>query len=456
LYPGAREVVLTDNHRSTQQVLDASARLISYNNPYRLEAVAGIDKRLRSQRPPGSPVRHIAFDTASAEADGVAALIEERLAAGLRPRDVAILVRSNDDADAFQRALNVKGIPHRFTGSRGLYAREEVRLLVAFLRALANPDDSISVFYLAASELYGVPETELLRLNQYARRKSRPLLEVLRGLPANEDLAGIGAASRGLAARLVSDLALASADVPRLRTGEVLYKFLQSSGLLGRLSREATAASESRVKNIAKFFDTVKAYGDVAEHDRVPAFVAHLDLLREAGDDPAVAEADLRRGCGPRPHGLHKGERPSSSRSCSSWPAPKASSRLQRPRRAAGPSPAELLKESPFPRGLAHPGRAGASSTSRLTGPRTSSSSPRRRITGTRGRVRKLSRFVVDALDLPSPVPSQDQPGPRGPGPQPAGRGQPSARRSSDGDNEVPCVSRSATSTTTHLPHKYR
>ena len=46
------------------------------------------------------------------------------------------------------------------------------------------------------------------------------------------------------------------------------------------------------VKNIARFFEVVRAYGDVAEHDRVPAFVAHLDLLREAGDDPAVAEAD--------------------------------------------------------------------------------------------------------------------------------------------------------------------
>ena len=43
---------------------------------------------------------------------------------------------------------------------------------------------------------------------------------------------------------------------------------------------------------MAKFFDAVKGYGEVAEHDRVPAFVAHLDLLREAGDDPAVAEAD--------------------------------------------------------------------------------------------------------------------------------------------------------------------
>ena len=64
------------------------------------------------------------------------------------------------------------------------------------------------------------------------------------------------------------------------------------SGLLARLTREATAGAEARVKNIARFFEAVKAYGDVAEHDRVPAFVAHLDLLREAGDDPAVAEAD--------------------------------------------------------------------------------------------------------------------------------------------------------------------
>ena len=66
-------------------------------------------------------------------------------------------------------------MPHRFSGSRGLYAREEVRLLVSFLRVLASPDDSVSLFYLAASELYRLPETDLLRLNHYARRKTRPL-----------------------------------------------------------------------------------------------------------------------------------------------------------------------------------------------------------------------------------------------------------------------------------------
>jgi DNA helicase II / ATP-dependent DNA helicase PcrA len=292
LHPGAREVVLTENHRSSQVILDAASRLIAYNNPYRLEVIAGIDKRLRSARGGGAPVRHLHFDTVSAEADGVAGLVKERLAQGYRPRDIALLVRSNGDADPFLRALNMLSIPHRFTGSRGLYSREEVRLLVAFLKILASPDDSVSLFYLAASEVYRLPEMDLLRLNRMASRRSRPLLEILRGLPADEDLKGIAGVTREKAARLLADLDAAAADVPRMRTGELLYKYLQSSGLLQSLAREASAEAEARVKNVARFFEAVKAYGDVAEHDRVPAFVAHLDLLREAGDDPAVAEAE--------------------------------------------------------------------------------------------------------------------------------------------------------------------
>jgi len=291
-YPGAREVVLTDNHRSTQVILDAARRLVSYNNPYRLEVVAGIDKRLRSCVGGGPPVRHLHFDTVSAEADAVAAMVLERTQKGFRPRDIAVLVRSNEDADAFLRALNMRGLPHRFSGSRGLYAREEVRFLVCFLRTLANPDDSVSLFYLASSEIYRMPEMELLRLNRYAARKNRPLLAVLEGLPGNNDLKGVGPLPREIAARLLQDLEKAAADVPRMRTGELLYKYLQSSGVLARLASQATQKSEAKVKNIAKFFEIVKAYGDVAEHDRVPAFVTHLDLLRDAGDDPAVAEAD--------------------------------------------------------------------------------------------------------------------------------------------------------------------
>ncbi len=401
LYPGAREVLLADNYRSTQPVLDAAARLVSYNTPSRLEAIAGVDKRLRSPRLSGPPVRHLHYDTVSAEADAVAALIEERIGRGSRPRDVAILVRSNADADPFLRALNVKGLPHRFSGSRGLYAREEVRLLVSFLRVLANPDDSVSLFYLAASELYRLPEADLLRLNHYARRRTRPLLEVLRGLGGNQDLASVSGAAREAAARLVADLERAASELPRRRTGEVLYGFLQWSGLLGRLAREADAEAEAKVRNIARFFETVKAYGELARHDRVPSFVEHLDLLREAGDDPAVAEAD------PDEDAVHvltvhkaKGlEFPIVFLvGCAEGRFP-----LQR-RGEALALPEELVKEEPSAgsgqlleeRRLFYVAMTRARDELLLT-----SASDYGTL-----RARKVSRFVVEALDLPSPRPA--------------------------------------------------
>jgi ATP-dependent DNA helicase UvrD/PcrA len=400
-YAGAREVVLTENYRSTQVILDAAARLVGYNNPHRLEASLGIDKRLRSPRPDGPPVRHGAFDTVSAEADAVAAQIEERLAQGRRPRDFAILVRSNADADPFLRALNVRGVPHRFSGSRGLYAREEIRLLVSFLKVLANPDDSVALFYLAGSELYGLPETDLLRLNHYARRKTRPLLEVLRELPANEELASVSGRARAAAERLIADVERAASEVPRRRTGEVLYGFLQWSGLLAKLAKEASAESEAKVRNIARFFDAVKAYGDVAEHDRVPAFVEHLELLREAGDDPAVAEVALDEDA---VHVLtvHKAkglEFPVVFLvGCAESKFP-----LQRHGEALG-LPSELAKEELDLSGGSHlleERRLFYVAMTRAMDELVLTSAADY---GT-SRARKLSRFVVEALDLPSPRP---------------------------------------------------
>lgn len=426
LYPQARQVVLVDNHRSTQPILDAAARLIAYNNPHRLEVAAGIDKRLRSQRPEGPAPLHLHHDTASAEADALAALLAERLTQGYRPRDLAVLVRSNADAEPFLRALNVRGIPHHFSGGRGLYDREEVRLLVSFLRALANPDDSVSLFYLAASELYGLPEGDLLRLNHYARRKTRPLLEVLRGLPANEDLASVSGAARAATERLIADLEQAARDLPRLRTGEVLYKLLQSSGYLQRLSSPASAENEARVRNIARFFDIVKAYGEVAAHDRVPAFVAHLDLLREAGDDPAEAEADpgddaVQVLTAHKAKGLEFGV--VAIVGCAEPKFP-----LQR-RREPLELPAELLPEE-LSGGDPHMMEERRLFYVAMTRAKDQLILTSAADYGT-ARARKVSRFVVEALDLPSPAPLprrgsaleallRQQPAPDRPAPEPA------------------------------------
>ncbi len=183
LYDTATRVVLRQNYRSTQEILDTAYRLISYNNPHRLEAMTGLDKRLVAVRGSGKNVSHWRFPNASAEADAVAKAIEDFHLQGSVPlSEMAILIRNNADADPFLRALNLRGLPHRFSGGAGLFERPEVRSLIAFLRLVASPDDSVSAWALAFSEIYSFDPIDLSRLSRYASRKTRPLLEVLREL----------------------------------------------------------------------------------------------------------------------------------------------------------------------------------------------------------------------------------------------------------------------------------
>ena len=282
-YPKAKQVVLTRNYRSTQRILDQAYRLIRYNNPDRLEQKRRLDKRLIGS-PGGKPVEHWHFDTLSSEADAVASFIQERVEkTESHYEDFAILVRSNKEADPFIRALNMRGIPWRFSGNQGLYGREEVKLAVSFLRLMTNLDDNPSLFHLASSEIYGLDMAFLTRVSHLANRSNRSLFSILK-----ETLQE----NRGLE-KLIQDLETFLKKSRDYTTGQLLYEFLKESGTLSRLSKIETAESDAKIQNLAKFFEQVRNFETLSKEDRVWRFVAHLNLLMEAGDDPAVAEATL-------------------------------------------------------------------------------------------------------------------------------------------------------------------
>jgi DNA helicase-2/ATP-dependent DNA helicase PcrA len=293
VYSETPRIVLRQNFRSGQALLDSAYRLIRHNDPDRLEVRERIDKRLAANAPEGPPPRHTHFDTVSSEADGAARLIAERAEAGTWAyRDVAILVRANRDADPFLRAMNLQGIPWRFSGNQGLYARPEVRLLVAFLRVVADPEDTVSLYFLAGSELYEMETWQLARCASAAKRANRSLRWVFENLDGASELGDLDLEARATAERLLKDMKEYVTLSRDRSTGEVLYQFLMRSGLLKRLTAAGTAAADTRVGNIARFFEIVHRFADVADRDRVPQFIQHLDLLMEGGDDPAAVEAD--------------------------------------------------------------------------------------------------------------------------------------------------------------------
>ncbi len=294
-YPDARKIVLTKNYRSPQQILDCAYRLIQYNNPDRLEFKNKINKRLISVKKDKAKVRFLRFDSVLSEAEGVANLIKEKVQKGeYKWSDFAILVRANDDADPFLRALNMAEIPWRFSGNEGLYSQEEIKLLICFLKVLVDPEDSISLYYLAASDIYRMPIKDLALCMSYASKKNRSLFYIFSHINELSELNDeLSIESKATVDRLLEEINDYLKKSVKLSTGEILYQFVTRTGFLGRLTKNPSLKNERKVRNIARFFEIVQNASQILEDDKVIRFVPYLDLLIKAGDNPAVAEADL-------------------------------------------------------------------------------------------------------------------------------------------------------------------
>ena len=289
-YPEHRVVTLVENRRSPQGLLDAAYRLIQ-GNAERLEAKLGVSKRLIGRASAGeAEVDHRAFLTAADEAEAVADdIAQTAMREGRKYGDFAILVRNNRDADRILNALSARGIPARFSGGGQLYDRPEIRLLISFLSAVAQPNESTHVYSLATSSLYAFPPGELARATETERRAHRPLRqlfdEIASGLATGYPDDAVAAAKR-----LIDDLRYYEARATELTTAELLFEFLERSQLLKRYVDPDSALAEEQGRNVAKFFRLVTSAVRALPTDRAGFFVPHLELLREAGDDPAAAD----------------------------------------------------------------------------------------------------------------------------------------------------------------------
>ncbi|MDP2939354.1 MAG: UvrD-helicase domain-containing protein [Candidatus Omnitrophota bacterium] len=293
-YAQAKKISLTQNYRSTQTILDSAYRLIQFNNPDRFEVKANIDKRLVGLVSKGKEVTHLHFDTISSEADALAKIIEDKVKKKeYSYQDFAILVRSNSDAQPFLRSLNMKGIPWRFSGNQGLYSREEIRLCISFLRIVANTADSLSLYYLLSSAIYKVSLMDLTKCMHYSSRRHIPLFNILQNIDSIEEVKDISPESAQKINKAILELEKYIEGSRNLSTGRLLYLFLTETKYLKGLVQNPNLENEEKIRNLAKFFEIVSNFENVAREDRVLYFVNYLDMLVNAGDDPATAEADF-------------------------------------------------------------------------------------------------------------------------------------------------------------------
>ncbi len=289
-FPKTKIIVLSKNYRSTQEILDRSHDLIEHNNPDRLEVVEKINKKLVSTRKlKGDEITFIHTDRVENEADEVAKKIKELVKSGkYNWEDIAILVRANNHSEPFSRSLLRNGIPFQFLGPGRLFKQPEVVDLISYLKVLYNFEDSVSFYRVLATDYFDIDGRDLAALGNHAKKYNLSLFETAEKI--NELTVSEKTKEK---INLVVEMVKKHLDLAKKDTaGQILYYFMEDSGLMKKLIDADDPEAQKRATNISKFFDKVKSYEVDHEDAGVVAVVDWINLATEVGESPLAADTD--------------------------------------------------------------------------------------------------------------------------------------------------------------------
>ncbi|HEU4349633.1 MAG TPA: DNA helicase PcrA, partial [Actinoplanes sp.] len=255
-YPDARTVLLEQNYRSTQTILSAANAVIDRNSSRK-------PKRLWSDQGAGEQIVGYVADTEHAEADWVAREID-RLTdrAGVRPGDVAVFYRTNNQSRVFEEVFIRVGLPYKVVGGVRFYERKEVRDALAYLRAVVNDDDTVSIRRILNTPRRGIGDRAEAGVEALSTRDRISFGQALRRA---RDAPGISTRAVNSIADFVAmldDLREMSRTSP---PEEVLEAALQRSGMLAELEESIDPQDQGRVENLQELVSVAREYTERIE-----------------------------------------------------------------------------------------------------------------------------------------------------------------------------------------------
>lgn len=290
-FPKVKVIVLSKNYRSTQAVLDASYKLIQFNNPDRLEVKEHINKKLTSERKvSGVWPKLLYVDRVENEADEVAKEIKRTMTQAkingesqFQWRDFAILVRANNHAEPFVRALMRHDIPYQFLGPGQLFRQPEVKDLIAYLQVLHNFEDNVAMFRVLSMEYFGISPRDIAVLSNDAKKKNISLFEAAEQSSVDQ------------IKKIVSLIHKHLGLVIKESAGQILYYFLADTGMMKSILEHVAPIDDDKAANISKFFSKLKTYETDHIESGVAAVLDWLELSMELGESPLAGDMDWVR-----------------------------------------------------------------------------------------------------------------------------------------------------------------
>ncbi len=270
-FPDATSILLEQNYRSTQTILNAANAVIERNTGRK-------PKRLWSDAGDGEPIVGYVADDQHDEARFVAGEIDRLSdAGGIRASDVAVFYRTNAQSRVFEEVFIRVGLPYKVVGGVRFYERREVRDMLAYLRVLANPDDEISLRRILNTPRRGIGDRAEAAVAAFAEREGLTFWDALR---RSAEAPGIATRSQRSIAAFVEMLEeLASMVAADERPDVIVETALERSGYLAELEASDDPQDATRVENLAELVAVAREFSD--------------DPIAGPSADPADVDAGL-------------------------------------------------------------------------------------------------------------------------------------------------------------------
>ena len=283
-FPGTKTVRLESNYRCTDQIIEFANRLVRHNRNRH-------DKRLIAHKHQGAPVRMLAFVDETTEAEHVVGEIQYLVTElSVRPADVAILFRTNEQPRLFEAELRRLNVPYRLFGGQSFFDRKEIRDVLSYLKVLASPIDESSLLRVINTPARGIGASTTEKLVAMAVERGSSLWKVIPDaaqagkVPAKALAAVTG--FRHLIAKFRAEMLERPhqmADITRRLLEEIDY-----DSEINRQYKDETQQEQRR----AVVEDLVNSMGQFVEREADPTLLGFLETTALMDRDEAPAEED--------------------------------------------------------------------------------------------------------------------------------------------------------------------
>jgi len=288
-YPNATTVLLEQNYRSSQNILNAANAVITQNESRK-------EKNLWSDAGSGSPLVGYVAESEHDEAEFIKDEIRSLHNAGTSsPGDTAIFYRTNAQSRVFEEVFMRAALPYKVVGGVRFYERKEVKDLLAYLRVLANPNDEVSLRRIINVPKRGIGDRALDCVDLFAQKEFTSFWQGLHRANEIEEMPARAGASVHEFLSMIS--ALRVLVEAKVRPSVIIEAVLEQSGLLAELSASKDPQDEVRVENLKELVAVSLEYEErpfesLGEDEEISlsGFLEQVSLVADADEIPDGAD----------------------------------------------------------------------------------------------------------------------------------------------------------------------